>query len=73
MVEVDSWEYHRMRSAFEGDRDRDVKLDPLGINVLRFTDRQLSEEPSVVASRLKAAVSRRLGSTRAQTAPGSAG
>jgi very-short-patch-repair endonuclease len=37
IVEVDGWESHRTRSAFEEDRARDARLKLLGSDVLRFT------------------------------------
>jgi very-short-patch-repair endonuclease len=48
VVEVDGWESHRTRSAFEEDRARDARLKLLGYDVLRFTWRQLTvDRPSV--------------------------
>jgi very-short-patch-repair endonuclease len=49
-VEADSWTYHRTRSAFERDRERDALLARAGHRVLRFTDRQIEDEPAAVAS-----------------------
>ncbi len=49
VVEVDGWESHRTRSAFEGDRARDTRLRVRGFEVLRFTWRQLSDDPGEVA------------------------
>ncbi|MFF5180764.1 endonuclease domain-containing protein [Micromonospora sp. NPDC000316] len=47
-VEVDGPE-HRGRIAFANDRRRDVRLQLLGLNVLRFTNEQvLSDVPAVV-------------------------
>jgi hypothetical protein len=48
IVELDSWEFHRTRAAFERDRARDVELQRLGYRVLRFTWRQLAMEPAVL-------------------------
>jgi very-short-patch-repair endonuclease len=45
VVELDSYRYHGIRSAFETDRARDVRLKLLGFEVVRFTDRQLAENP----------------------------
>jgi very-short-patch-repair endonuclease len=41
VVELDSWEYHRTRAAFERDRARDAALVAAGYRPLRFTWRQL--------------------------------
>jgi very-short-patch-repair endonuclease len=46
IVEVDGWESHRTRSAFESDRARDARLKLLGYEVVRFTYRQVMSEPS---------------------------
>lgn len=54
IVEVDGFRYHGTRSAFEADRARDVHLKLLGYEVLRFTYRQLMDEPRTVASTLLA-------------------
>lgn len=53
IVEVDGWESHRMRSAFESDRARDVELKLLGHAVVRFRHRRLTDEPSRVARTLR--------------------
>jgi very-short-patch-repair endonuclease len=52
-VEVDGWDSHRTRSAFEGDRARDLKLKLLGYEVVRFTWWQLTSDPSGVAAALR--------------------
>jgi very-short-patch-repair endonuclease len=49
IVEVDGWDAHRMRSAFEEDRARDARLAVLGYSVLRFTWWQVEDEPRAVA------------------------
>ena len=46
------------RRAFEHDRSRDARITAAGYRVLRFTWRQLAEEPEVVAARLAAALVR---------------
>jgi very-short-patch-repair endonuclease len=58
IVEVDGYRYHRGRSVFEGDHARDIRLKVLGYEVLRFTWRQLSQEPGAVAATLRAMTSR---------------
>ncbi len=52
VVEVDSWEFHSTREAFEADRARDRELQVVGISVLRVTDRVLEREPGVVAAQI---------------------
>ena len=49
IVEVDGWESHRTRSAFEEDRARDARLKTLGYEVLRFTWRQVEDDAKTVA------------------------
>jgi hypothetical protein len=48
IVELDGWEFHRTRGAFERDRARDVRLQLAGYRLLRFTWRQLETEPEVL-------------------------
>jgi very-short-patch-repair endonuclease len=48
VVEVDGWESHRTRSAFEKDRARDARLKVLGYKVVRFTWRQIENESALV-------------------------
>jgi predicted transcriptional regulator of viral defense system len=45
IVELDGWETHRTRAAFEADRRRDAALQAAGWRVLRFT---LSAEETIV-------------------------
>jgi very-short-patch-repair endonuclease len=47
-VEVDSYEFHRTRAAFERDRKRDTALQLAGYRVLRVTDRRLVHETADV-------------------------
>ena len=53
VVEVDGWESHRTRSAFEEDRARDARLAVLGYEVVRFTWRQISDRPAEVAKTIR--------------------
>ncbi len=53
VVEVDGWDAHRSRSAFEADRARDAKLKTWGYEVVRFTWRQLSDDPRGVAATVR--------------------
>jgi Transcriptional regulator, AbiEi antitoxin/Protein of unknown function (DUF559) len=49
VVEADSWKYHRTKRAFERDRERDAILAQAGYRALRFSDRQMADEPAIVA------------------------
>jgi very-short-patch-repair endonuclease len=53
IVEVDGWQAHRMRSAFEEDRARDARLKILGFEVLRFTWRQIEGDAGTVAQTIR--------------------
>jgi very-short-patch-repair endonuclease len=53
IVEVDGWDSHRSRSAFEEDRARDARLAVLGYEVVRFTWRQLTRDQLVVAKTIR--------------------
>jgi hypothetical protein len=50
VVEVDGYAYHRSPTAFEGDRERDVRLQIAGWRVLRFTWRQITDRGAWVAA-----------------------
>jgi len=52
IVETDSWRYHKTRRAFENDRARDAVTTAAGYRTLRFTDRQLTDNPNAVAATL---------------------
>jgi very-short-patch-repair endonuclease len=54
IVEVDGYEFHRARASFESDRARDAELIARGYRVVRFTYRQVTEQPALVASRIRA-------------------
>lgn len=54
IVETDGYEGHSSRASFEADRARDVDLRLRGYTVIRFTYRQVTEEPRAVASSLRA-------------------
>lgn len=59
VVETDSYVYHRGRAAFQDDRARDLDLTRLGYEVVRLSERQMNEEPDLVARTLEAALRRR--------------
>jgi very-short-patch-repair endonuclease len=56
VVEVDGYEFHGDRDAFENDRARDAILVAHGYRVLRFTARQLRDQPLLVLGQLAAAL-----------------
>jgi very-short-patch-repair endonuclease len=59
VVELDSWTYHRGSVAFQDDHDRDLDLRQRGFTVLRFSERQLEEEPLRVAADVARALEER--------------
>jgi hypothetical protein len=54
VVELDSWEHHGHRAAFERDRARDPKLLLAGYRTIRVTHRRLDEEPEQLAAEIRA-------------------
>jgi very-short-patch-repair endonuclease len=64
VVELDGWEFHRTRRAFEDDRRKAAQLEAAGYRVLRFSWRQIKSEPDAVAAAIRpdrARVGRRAG------------
>lgn len=53
VVELDSWEHHGHRSAFERDRTRDPKLLIAGYRTVRVTHRRLDREPDRLAAEIR--------------------
>lgn len=58
-VELDGYETHRTRAAFERDPVRLEDLKLAGIDVIRVTARRLEREPAQIAARLKILLARR--------------
>ena len=56
IVEVDGWDAHSGSVAFEEDRARDVELRLAGWTVLRFTWKQVVNEPGWVARAIREAL-----------------
>jgi hypothetical protein len=52
VVELDGWEHHRTRRAFEEDRRKAAALEAAGHRVLRFTWRQVARDRDAVAAAL---------------------
>lgn len=57
VVETDGHAHHGTRAAFERDRARDAALQAAGYRVIRFTYRQVTREPGVVARVLRSVLS----------------
>ncbi|MFL5874238.1 MAG: endonuclease domain-containing protein [Solirubrobacterales bacterium] len=53
IVELDSWEFHGHRAAFERDRARDPKLLIAGYRTIRVTHRRLDREPEQLAAEIR--------------------
>jgi very-short-patch-repair endonuclease len=51
-VEVDGWEFHRLKRSFTNDRKRDRRLIRAGWRVARFTYDEVTYEPEAVAAEL---------------------
>ena len=52
-VELDSFDFHGTREAFERDRRRDATLQVAGYRVLRITWRRLMREPRALATEIR--------------------
>ncbi len=58
VVEVDSWQFHGHRAAFERDRRKNLALQAAGYEVLRITATQLAREPFLVIAQIARALAR---------------
>ena len=65
VVELDGWEFHKTRAAFEQDRRKAAGLEAAGIRVLRFSWRQVTGEPAIVAAAIRSGCPRGAGRARA--------
>jgi hypothetical protein len=52
IVELDSWEFHRFRSNFESDRNRDTDMLAADYVTVRVTDERMNQDPEREAQRL---------------------
>jgi hypothetical protein len=59
IVEVDGWDTHRTRAAFEDDRDRDAEQLMAGLVTVRVTSDRMKAAPAREAARLHAILDRR--------------
>lgn len=53
-AELDSWEFHRHRAAFERDRARDSALQVAGYRIIRITHRRVHGEADKLAAEIRA-------------------
>lgn len=53
IVELDGWEFHSDRSAFEDDRERDATMLARGYETVRITWERLQDDPEREAARLR--------------------
>lgn len=58
-VEVDGWETHRTRKAFENDRLRQEEMKLAGIDVIPISARRIEQQPDEVGGRLAILLERR--------------
>ena len=59
VAELDGYEYHHHRRAFETDRERDIVLATHGWQTVRVTDHQLTASRTETAVRFAALLSSR--------------
>jgi very-short-patch-repair endonuclease len=57
-LEVDSWQFHGHRRAFERDRRKDLALSDAGYHVIRITWRQFTEESLPLIAHISRALDR---------------
>jgi very-short-patch-repair endonuclease len=53
IVELDGYDFHRSRDAFESDRDRDADTLLAGLATVRVTWRRMQDTPTTEATRLQ--------------------
>jgi very-short-patch-repair endonuclease len=53
-AELDSWEFHSHRAAFERDRARDMALQVAGYRIIRITHRRVHGEAGKLAAEIRA-------------------
>jgi very-short-patch-repair endonuclease len=63
IVEMDGFQWHSDKTAFERDRERDAELQAAGYRVIRVTWRQLSRDPDAVIHRIARVLRRAVDST----------
>ena len=65
IVELDGYDYHRGRTAFERDHQRDAEHQRMGYLVIRITGSQLAREPEAILVRIATALATRRSSAAA--------
>jgi very-short-patch-repair endonuclease len=60
IVELDSWEFHRHRAAFQRDRARDTRLLVAGYRTARVTHDRLDSEAGALAAEIRALLGARV-------------
>jgi very-short-patch-repair endonuclease len=58
IIEIDGWEVHGTRLAFEADRRRRDELEAAGYRVLNFTARQIRDDSEWVVTMVRKALRR---------------
>jgi predicted transcriptional regulator of viral defense system len=58
-IELDTWDTHGTRDAFERDHDRDLDLALAGIETIRISERQFRREPGEITDKVANLLSRR--------------
>jgi len=58
VVELDGFNFHHHRGAFEDDRARDARFLAAGYRTVRVTDRRLTREPDQLAAQLRKLLAR---------------
>ncbi|HEX4306800.1 MAG TPA: type IV toxin-antitoxin system AbiEi family antitoxin domain-containing protein [Solirubrobacterales bacterium] len=58
-IELDSWETHGTRDAFERDHDRDLDFVLAGIETIRVSERQFHREPNAITAKVARLLDRR--------------
>ena len=64
IVELDGWDYHKDRDAFEDDRERDAENLRHRLNTLRITKQRMTQTPDREAERLQEILQDGLGRPR---------
>lgn len=59
LVETDGWRFHKSHASFENDRHRDAIHAAAGYRTLRFTRRQITNDPATVTRALETALAYR--------------
>jgi hypothetical protein len=69
IVELDGWDFHNSRQAFESDRDRDADTLLAGLVTVRITDERMTKAPRREAERLQRILDQRLNPTKRPKGP----